>query len=81
TVAQIMWSHHTEDALRAAGDAPGALDAWYGRNVAQLAELTELVRSELSKLERKVVVALVTTDVHARDIVEALRDARVTSVG
>ncbi|GBG25533.1 Dynein heavy chain 6, axonemal [Hondaea fermentalgiana] len=56
------------------------LDAWYRRNVAELDRLTMLVRSDLTKRERKIIVALVTTDVHARDIVETLRDEQVDSL-
>lgn len=40
-----------------------------------MVELTKLIvriRGNLSKLERKVIVALVTTDVHARDIIDEL---------
>lgn len=45
-----------------------------------LAQLTELVRGELTDLQRKIIVALVTTDVHARDIVEDLKNANVQSI-
>ena len=49
-------------------------------NVSQLAQLTALVRGDLTDLERKVIVALVTTDVHARDIVKELTDDKVQSL-
>jgi len=48
--------------------------------VKQLDALTELVRSNLDELQRKIVVALVTTDVHARDITEELNNDRVQTV-
>lgn len=51
---------------------PFALQDWFEQNVAQIEQLTALVRSDLKDLERKVIVALVTTDVHARDIIEEL---------
>jgi len=35
-----------------------------------IADLTKLVCGELTELQRKVIISLVTTDVHARDIVE-----------
>ena len=79
TVAQIMWCKNTEEALREGSE--DAVEAWYFENVSQLADLTALVRSDLSKLERKVIVALVTTDVHARDIVEDLKNSGTTSIG
>ena len=40
-----------------------------------------MVRGQLTSLQRKIIVALVTTDVHARDIIEELKaDNGVTSI-
>jgi dynein heavy chain len=49
-------------------------------NVSQLEQLTILVRGNLTDLQRKVLVALVTTDVHARDIIEEMMNDKVQSV-
>ena len=38
----------------------------------QLTQLIDLVRGNLDSVRRKIIVALVTTDVHARDIIESL---------
>lgn len=38
-------------------------------NIKQLGELTRLVRGELEPLHRRILAALITIDVHARDIV------------
>jgi dynein heavy chain len=43
--------------------------------------LTQLVRGQLTKIERKVIVALVTTDVHARDIISSMCEAQVSDIG
>ena len=59
---------------------PFALQECYEINVAQLDQLTEMVRGNLDNLRRKIVVSLVTVDVHARDIVEELKEANVSSV-
>jgi len=48
--------------------------------VTQLDQLTEMVRGQLSSLQRKIIVALVTTDVHARDIIEELKHDNVSSI-
>eukprot|EP00879_Flechtneria_rotunda_P011718 GHRR01012239.1.p1 GENE.GHRR01012239.1~~GHRR01012239.1.p1 ORF type:complete len:1535 (+),score=570.67 GHRR01012239.1:286-4605(+) len=48
--------------------------------VLQLEELTNLVRGALNDLQRKSVVALITTDVHNRDVVAALVRQQATSV-
>ena len=48
-------------------------------NVQQLDELIKLIITDLGNLERKIIVALVTTDVHARDVVEELKEANISS--
>jgi dynein heavy chain len=59
---------------------PFSLQEWYDMNETQLGQLTELVRGKLTSLQRKIIVALVTTDVHARDIIEDLVKSNVQSV-
>lgn len=59
---------------------PFALQEWYDMNESQLTQLTELVRGKLTSLQRKIIVALVTTDVHARDIIEDMQKDNVTSI-
>jgi dynein heavy chain len=39
-----------------------------------------LVRGNLDSVRRKIIVALVTTDVHARDIIEDLQKENVSSI-
>lgn len=74
-----MWSTNSEEAINAMVEDRSSLDTWKKQNDEQLKGLTELVRSELSDLQRYVIVALITTDVHARDIVEEMRAAGVAS--
>ena len=45
------------------------INEWHETNVKELNELVELIRSDLTSLERKTLVALITQDVHHRDIV------------
>jgi dynein heavy chain len=56
------------------------MKSWYEQQLKQLSELTLLVRSPLSKIERQKVVALVTTDVHARDVIKSLLDGKVETL-
>ena len=69
-----MWCRGTEAALRdmhstAFGTAgPSALREWHRRLVSELSELIALIRSDITPLQRATIVALVTTDVHNRDI-------------
>jgi len=80
TVTQIKWAHGTERALRS-DDALGAVRDWLAVNNVQLKGLTRMVRENLIKRLRKVVVALVTVDVHARDIIDRMVEDRVADVG
>lgn len=73
TVAQIMWTQNSEEAIHGMAANPFSLEDWFNINVTQIEVLTDLVRGELSDLKRRVVVALITVDVHARDIVEELK--------
>lgn len=80
TIAQISWCSTTEFYINEMSNNPFALQEWYDMNETQLAQLTELVRGKLTSLQRKIIVALVTTDVHARDIIEDLIKANISSV-
>jgi dynein heavy chain len=74
SVAQIMWCATTEQNIgEMADENPFALQEWWDAQVLQIEELTILVRGNLTDLQRHIVVALITTDVHARDIVEDLK--------
>src|SRR3569833_2035672 len=80
TVAQIMWCSQTQIYIEDMQSNPFALQEWYDLNETQLAQLTELVRGKLTSLQRQIIVALVTTDVHARDIVEGLVKEQTQSI-
>ena len=64
---QIMFSRGVEAVFRERDPLQGMREL-HRRLVASLGDLTALVRSDLSPLERSVVVTLVTADVHGRDI-------------
>ena len=51
-------------------DDPLSLSTWFDTNVNQLSELTRLIRGQLNKIQRLTLVALITQDVHARDIID-----------
>lgn len=67
----IMWTNITEGYLENIGE--NDISEWYDTNVNQLNELVELIRTDLTSLERKTLVALITQDVHYRDIIESLQ--------
>jgi dynein heavy chain len=63
-----------------ADDDVFALNEHYDLNQQQIEALTILVRGNLEDLQRQIIVALITTDVHARDIVGDLRTDNVCSI-
>ena len=80
TNTQVAWCMESEIAIESMPENPNSLDEWYAVNGAQLQNLVELVRGNLTSLQRKVIVALITTDVHNRDIVEILKNEGVETV-
>lgn len=44
-----------------------------------LSDMTEIIKSPMSEVKRKILVALITVDVHNRDIVEKLLNETVMS--
>ena len=78
-VCNIMWTSNTEEALTSENSIEAMAD-WYESILSQLEDLTQLVRTDLSSIERRSVVALVTQDVHNRDIVESLKDNEISNV-
>jgi hypothetical protein len=70
-VSNIFWCQNV-DAILSSTKALEQMLAFRDENIAQLAELTELVSSELTPLQRRVLVTLITVDVHNRDIVSKL---------
>lgn len=78
TVDSINWCSITEDVLRD-DYAQESIALWYTEIEESLRILTEIVRRDLTFIERRTVICLMTQDVHYRDIVEKIRDAQVTA--
>ena len=60
-------------------ESPSALQDYFDMNVQALAQLTDLIRGKLDPVKRMIIVALITADVHGRDIVEQLAEEGVYS--
>lgn len=70
TASQIQWTADCEKALDR-GDKK-ARRSLKKKQVAMLDKFSEAVRGKLSKMERAKIVALITIEVHARDIIDKL---------
>jgi len=71
-ISHVIWTEEVEDTIQS--DTPGAMEEYLGMLVDNLSKLTEMIRQNLTPNERRTLVALITQDVHGRDIVEQLGD-------
>ena len=80
TAAQIGWCEAVAGAFEAPETArSGALEGVLETARSQLADLAREVSGDLPYLLRRTLVALITSDVHARDITEIMVDEKVSS--
>nr|XP_036867942.1 dynein heavy chain 6, axonemal [Manis javanica] len=81
TISQIMWCQDLTECLeKENGSHMEALEAFEKVNFERLNALAALVRGNLPKLHRNILTALITIDVHARDIVTELVQTKVEGV-
>ena len=71
-VSQIMWCRDLTEALQREEDVLQAVKECEEMCFMNLNKLAELVRGVLPKLVRNIIGALITLDVHARDIVTTM---------
>ncbi|XP_044299896.1 dynein axonemal heavy chain 6 isoform X2 [Varanus komodoensis] len=81
TISQLMWCRDLTQCLEGDDhDHLETLEAFENENFDRLNALASLVRGILPKLHRNIITALITIDVHARDIVTELVYQKVDSV-
>ncbi len=79
TVSQMMWCRDITEILTSDEDRQEGMRGFEQKSFKDLNALAAIVRGELPKLARAVLCALITIDVHARDMVTAMCAAGVSS--
>uniref|UniRef100_A0A8C3KWS1 Dynein axonemal heavy chain 12 n=1 Tax=Calidris pygmaea TaxID=425635 RepID=A0A8C3KWS1_9CHAR len=75
-VSQMFWTSEVHEVLC---NGPEGLKDYYDKLQLQLNDIVELVRGKLSKQTRTTLGALVTIDVHARDVIVEMIESGVQS--
>jgi len=75
--SQIHWTREVEESLDAMGNK-GVIQ-YYQKWLNQLNSMVDMVRGELTKIERMIIGALIVLDVHARDVIERLVNDNVSA--
>lgn len=78
-VSQTMWARHVHRVLESTGDRVKLMQLFEQTNIDQLTSMAALARTDISKLLRKILCALITIDVHARDNISNMVKHRVAS--
>lgn len=55
------------------------MSEWYSNVCEQLEELTNLIKGNLTSIQRKSLVSLIVSDVHCREIIDDLNRTEVCS--
>ncbi|KAI8850637.1 hypothetical protein BC829DRAFT_441991 [Chytridium lagenaria] len=76
---QIIWCRDVSEAIKSV-DPNKALIALRQKCINNLAGTASLVRGELTKIQRAILGAVITIDVHNRDIVQGLVNSKVTGL-
>ena len=78
--SQIWWAKQVNEALNSE-DPAAVLGAIHEQSVKQLNALTAVVRGNLTRLQLETIKALLTLDVHSRDVAEGLITQGIASSG
>ena len=74
-----MWCADVTACLATEGDRLQAMEQFEQESFQNLNNLAALVRGDLPKLTRSILCALITIDVHARDIISGMVEEKVIS--
>jgi len=82
TVDMIMWTFNATQAIMDVTESrnKGAIKEFYEYSAQQINKMVEIVRGQLTYLQRTLIGALIVLDVHARDVIGGLLRLEVESV-
>ncbi|KAJ8983473.1 hypothetical protein NQ317_014931 [Molorchus minor] len=78
TVSQIMWAKGVHEVLENKQNVLKKMEQYEEKCIKDLNDLAVLIRTDLSSVTRKILIALITIDVHARDTIHNLVRTKVT---
>eukprot|EP00698_Gefionella_okellyi_P007651 TRINITY_DN186_c0_g4_i1.p1 TRINITY_DN186_c0_g4~~TRINITY_DN186_c0_g4_i1.p1 ORF type:complete len:3955 (+),score=1074.62 TRINITY_DN186_c0_g4_i1:43-11907(+) len=78
-IDQVYWTRDVAKCLSSSNPV-AELKKFNEKSRKRLDDLAELVRGELTSIERRVIVALMTIDVHARDIVDHMVEEGISGL-
>jgi dynein heavy chain len=76
-ISMTFWTTNSEQAIEAGLEAVGK---YVTKLTSDLEEIVDLVRKDISSLDRCTIEALIVLDVHNRDMIAQLRDLRVDKI-
>nr|AML30862.1 axonemal inner arm dynein heavy chain 6 [Marsilea vestita] len=72
SAGQCKWTADCEKALSGVDTSKASLRKLFKKWISYLNKLTDMTRSRISKIDRNKVTALITIEVHARDVIDKL---------
>ncbi|KAJ8943600.1 hypothetical protein NQ318_006602 [Aromia moschata] len=78
TVSQIMWAKGVHEVLDGKVNVAKQMERYEEKCIKDLNDLAALIRTDLNSVTRKILIALITIDVHARDTIHSLVKNKVS---
>ena len=69
TVSQLAWCKDVTTSIELLKEKPNVLQLLQNQCIDDVEKLADLVKDELSSVQRAVITALITVQMHARDVV------------
>ena len=78
-ISQVLWTDSCEESIMNMNEDQDSLKELYLGSMNQLKELIQTIKENITPLQRKIIISLITTEVHGRDIIEQLTMDYVSS--